>query len=106
MKAPVVDWRDVGRGARMPILLAVLPAGMDDLRPGKHQWEDVVLIRDMLGERCLDLDCRYYLSQMAFPAVARTENLDKDSCQPVRIELVDRGAHYPPGDTLHVEEVL
>lgn len=100
LKVPVVDWYDVGKDARLPISLAVLPAGMDDLRPGMHQWVVAAVIRDMLGEHCLDLGCRYCLSQMAFPAVARTENLDKDSCQPVRIELVDREVQYPTRDTL------
>lgn len=88
----------------MQILLVVLMAGMDDLRLDKHQWVDVVLIRDILGEHCLD--CTHCLSQMAFLAVARTENLDMDSCQPVRIELMDQEVHCPPGDTLNVEGVL
>lgn len=64
------------------------------------------MIRDMLDENCLDHDCRHCLSQMAFPAVARTENLDKDPFQPVRIELMDREDHDPLGDTLYAEEVL
>lgn len=72
LKAPVADWYDVGRDAKTPILLAGQPVGMDDLRPNKPPWEDVVLIQDMLGERCLDPGCRHCLSQMAFPAVART----------------------------------
>lgn len=37
LKAPLADWDDVGRDARMPILPVALPAGMDDLRPGKYQ---------------------------------------------------------------------
>lgn len=103
---PVVDCCDAGRGVRMPILLVVRMAGMDDLRLDKHQWEDVVLIRDILGAHCLVLDCKHCLSQMVFLAVARTENLDMDSCQPVRIELMDRVVHCPPEDTLYVVEVL
>lgn len=37
LKVPLADWDDVGRDARMLILLVVLPAGMDALRPGKYQ---------------------------------------------------------------------
>lgn len=91
---------------RSLLVLLLLLAGMDGLPLRRVPWEGAVLSRDRPGENCSDPDCRFCLSQMAFPVVARMGNWDKNSSQPIHTELMDREAHYLPEDTLHVEQVL